>query len=276
MTQNYIEFVIPQLNLWLAEGHKTALLTLVNIDGSAPYPIGSQMLVREDGASYGMITGGCIEAALIEEALRALLANKSHQQRYGKGSPYVDIQLPCGSGLDIVFEPNPDSVQCAQIEQAYKARQRSQLVVAASTPYTRHYLPRRRIALAGEGSIYSVFVPLAEAAGFEVMTVSHNQRDIAFDQWTAAVCLFHDHDKEIGFLSQACQSDSFYVGALGSHRAHSIRLAALSEAGLSEASSDKINSPVGLDIGSETPHEIAVSILAQIISHARQSVPAQC
>lgn len=270
MSQQYIEFVIPQLNLWLAEGHRTALLTLIHIDGSSPYPIASQMLVREDGVNYGMITGGCIEAALTDEALRALKNDRSHQQRYGKGSPYLDIQLPCGSGLDIVFEPNPDREQCIKVEQAYKARQPASLEIVGSSSFVRNYLPRSRIVLIGEGSIYSVFSPLAEAAGFEVVAVEQDQQDISFDQWTAAVCLFHDHDKEIGFLYQACQSNCFYIGALGSKVAHAVRCAALSEKGLGESLLNEIHSPAGLDIGSETPHEIAVSILAQIISQSKQ------
>ena len=270
MRQQYIEFVIPQLNAWLAEGRKTALLTLIHIDGSSPYPIGSQMLVREDGVSYGMITGGCIEAALTDEALRALKINQAHQQRYGKGSPYLDIQLPCGSGLDIVFEPNPDHEQCQKIEKAYRQRQASQLLISATSSYIRQYPPKTRVVLIGEGSIHSVFSPLAEAAGFEVVTVEHNQQDIEFDQWSAAVCLFHDHDKELNFLTDACRSDCFYVGALGSQRAHAMRCVALLERGLTESQLAKIHSPAGLHIGSETPHEIALSILAQIIAEGNK------
>ncbi|NND81732.1 MAG: XdhC family protein [Gammaproteobacteria bacterium] len=265
MDHQYVEFVIPQLNKWSTAGHRTALLTLTHIDGSSPYPIGSQMLVREDGSSYGMITGGCIEAALIDEALAALQAQQNRSQRYGKGSPYIDIQLPCGSGLDIYFDVAPDATQCQQIEGAIEQRQPAELEINSEPPFRRQYLPRRRIVVIGQGSIHAAFLPIARAAGYQVEEVAINQPAIAFDPWTAAVCLFHDHDKELDFLAQACHSNCFYIGALGSHRAHQTRRMALLESGMDDALLEKIHSPAGLDIGSKTPHEIAISILAQIV-----------
>ena len=104
MPTRYVENVLPVLKAWRAEGHATVLATLVAQDGSAPRPRGSQMAIRADGEAVGNLTGGCAEAAIIAEAQARLAAGANRLLRYGKGSPYIDIRLPCGSGIDVFFD----------------------------------------------------------------------------------------------------------------------------------------------------------------------------
>ena len=66
---------------------------------------GAHMGVCEDGESVGSLSGGCIEAAVVAEGLEALKAGSARITRFGKGSHYLDIKLPCGGGLDIHFQP---------------------------------------------------------------------------------------------------------------------------------------------------------------------------
>lgn len=66
---------------------------------------GAHMAVREDGAFVGSLSGGCIEAAVVAEALEALKAGQPRIVRFGEGSRYLDIRLPCGGGLDVHFLP---------------------------------------------------------------------------------------------------------------------------------------------------------------------------
>ena len=88
----------------LEQGHRVALVTLLQIDGSSPRPQGSQLGVADSGQSVGMITGGCAEKAVIAEALQCLENNENKIVRYGVGSPYLDVVLPCGSGIDLFIE----------------------------------------------------------------------------------------------------------------------------------------------------------------------------
>jgi xanthine dehydrogenase accessory factor len=95
--------------------------------------------------------------------------------------------------------------------------------------------------------------------------------DEAFDQLTitsstAVASLTHDPKIDDPALSRALRSPAFYVGALGSQKTHAARRKRLLEAGLSEASIDRIHGPIGLSIGARTPEEIAVSIMAEIIA----------
>jgi len=95
------------------------------------------------------------------------------------------------------------------------------------------------------------------------------------DRRTAVVTLTHDPKLDDPGLEVALKSDAFYVGALGSRKTHSSRVERLTEAGFSESEIAKIHAPVGLAIGSVSPAEIAVSILAQITEVLHKKVEAR-
>ncbi|HYH40062.1 MAG TPA: XdhC/CoxI family protein [Azospirillum sp.] len=95
---------------------------------------------------------------------------------------------------------------------------------------------------------------------------------LAIDARTAVVTLTHDAKLDDPALMVALRSPAFYVGSLGSCRTHAKRLDRLSEQGLSEAELKRIHAPVGLDIGAETPAEIAVSIIAQVVAARRNAL----
>jgi xanthine dehydrogenase accessory factor len=87
---------------------------------------------------------------------------------------------------------------------------------------------------------------------------------LAPDRRTAVVTLTHDPKLDDPALNSALASEAFYIGALGSSRTHGQRLERLREVGRSEEELNRIHGPVGLNIGSISPAEIAVSILGQM------------
>ncbi|HCH55637.1 MAG TPA: xanthine dehydrogenase [Rhodospirillaceae bacterium] len=89
-------------------------------------------------------------------------------------------------------------------------------------------------------------------------------RELDPDRRTAVVTLTHDPKLDDPGLEVALKSDAFYIGSLGSRKTHAGRVERLSAAGFTETEIERIHAPVGLDIGSISPAEIAVSILAQI------------
>lgn len=111
------DFAVPDLidrpalsvmNDWVAEGRNCALLTIIDIDGKSPRSIGAQMVVSANGDMHGYLTGGCLEGelSLVGQGVLEKGANKLF--RYGKDSPFIDIKLPCGSGVDIYFDQGMD------------------------------------------------------------------------------------------------------------------------------------------------------------------------
>ena len=92
---------------------------------------------------------------------------------------------------------------------------------------------------------------------------------LGMDRYTALVALAHVGNIDDEGLEAALKSDSFYIGALGSRRSHEKRLARLKARGIDDATLKRIHGPIGLDIGAVTPPEIAISIVAELVSKRR-------
>lgn len=115
----------------------------------------------------------------------------------------------------------------------------------------------------------------ATAERFPGVTLTHDWPDEAIDRLkldarTAVVTLTHDPKIDDPALERALRSDCFYIGCLGSTRTHKARLARLSEQGFGEKDFARIHGPIGLDIGAQSPAEIAISIVAEVTALLRR------
>ena len=284
---------------------RCALVTLVGIHGAAPRRIGAQMAVTEGGEVAGSFSGGCLDWSVLEEAQRAIADAASRRVRYGTDSPYVDIVLPCGSGLDLQFDGAVPAATVDSIEQAIARREAFDLrwrdasqppdcLPPASTATDELCIRQRpalRLVLAGAGDTLLAMCRLARAADIEVTALSperelhpaldaigvplhvlqaqHALPPLAFDAYTAAITLFHDHDWELPFLQRALASDACLVGAMGSPRAQAQRLEQLQVHGVPDADAARLRSPLGLLPRARDPQELAVSMLAEAMQAYR-------
>lgn len=261
-----------------------ALAVITGIEGPSYRPLGAMMAIDAAGQAWGNLSSGCIERDVILHARQALADGQARQLRYGKGSPFQDLALPCGGGLDILIQPQPDRVALRQAASHLAMRQDARLTIG---PLSLHILPRLRVAIFGKGPEARGFAALSQAAGFLVELFSPDAEtlsgaasghliarpewpaDLAPDARTAVALFFHDHDWEPPLLRAALSSAAFYIGAQGSLRAHQSRCEALSALGVSRDQIDRIAAPFGLIPSARDPQTLAASVLAQILERAR-------
>lgn len=261
------------------------------------------MAIAEDGQWFGYLSGGCAEQAIADEGVKAIKQNQSHSMRYGLGSPYLDIQLPCGAGIDVWFDQQVSQKLISEILAMQALRQRIGLQcqldggeprlanatdgsILEQNSFRRYYLPKRQLTIIGAGPNVSALSKLAQDADYQTLIFTpdaqtlnelSNQGQAAellnsqaqidginFDAYSAAVLMFHEHARETRILQRLLKSDAAYIGALGSQRTHLARTEGLLAQGFSKLQCDRIHGPIGLNIHAKTPSEIAISVLAQL------------
>ena len=148
-------------------------------------------------------------------------------------------------------------------------------------------VPPARVLVIGATHIGQILAQLVQLAGYEVVVIDPRTAfaaetrfpgirldtdwpqdtipKIGLDPYTAVVALAHVGHIDDEALKLAMRSDCFYVGALGSKRNHAKRMQRLKEAGFSDAEAGRINSPIGINIGAQSPPEIAIAIMAQLV-----------
>ena len=98
--------ILDQAAAWLADGKGVAIATVVTTWGSSPRPTGSQLVVDESGAFEGSVSGGCIEGAVVLEALEAIKTGKPKLLDFGVSDEQAwDVGLACGGKVQVYVEP---------------------------------------------------------------------------------------------------------------------------------------------------------------------------
>ena len=97
---------LARLGDWLAEGRKAALATVVSTWGSSPRPVGSHLVICEDGEFHGSVSGGCIEGAVVAEALEVMTEGDGRLMEFGvSDEDALEVGLSCGGAIRVYVEP---------------------------------------------------------------------------------------------------------------------------------------------------------------------------
>lgn len=256
--------------------HGGALCSVVGIDGSWSRRWGAQLAVLPDGTMVGSLADGCLEAALRREAQAG---GAPRVLRYGAGSPFIDIRLPCGSGVEVMVDPAPDAEAISGALAALHRREAAHLPLGEG--HIRRYLPRLRLIVLGSGPEASALAAMGRAQGIDLLLATpHGQNgDLSLalgqhpalptnwapDPWTAIAILFHDHEWEHTLIPWAMASDAFYVGAQGGAKTRANRLGLLASLGFDGPSLARLHSPIGLIPATRTPSVLALSVLAEVV-----------
>lgn len=267
----------------LEDGYVAALVTLVQIHGGAARAIGAQMAVRQDGLYCGFVSGGCTEAAVAAEAVIALQNGTDRNLRFGEGSPFLDIVLPCGGGITLAIHVIRDAAvllrtlaalqQRTPVRLRYHPRQRTLVFEPGEGAtgwqgdcFVRAYRPRQRLLVAGTPMEAGAVARVAAASGYEIIAAEWGRMppQDQLDGDTAVALLFHDIDRELALLERALASPVFYIGALGSRRTHAKRCTVLRQRGYGEADLARIKAPIGIFDKARDANSLALSVVADV------------
>lgn len=289
----------------LAATPEGALAVITGVEGPSYRPVGAMMAVLPGGLRIGMLSSGCIDGDVALHAAEALLDKRPRRLRYGAGSPFMDIELPCGGGLDILILPRPDPMVLQRAVAARAGRRPFSLLVKSDgtlaedqdtlrptgtegDAFRLRLTPELRFLVFGRGPEAATFAAFVRSAGWPIEAFSPDPEslapsgapvtalprpvmpDVEVDPWTAIVLFFHDHDWEPAILAGALTTPAFYIGALGSQRARRVRSARMRELGVSEADIARARGPVGLVPSARDPRTLAASVLAEVLAEAQR------
>ncbi|OAH47614.1 hypothetical protein AX777_25645 [Sphingobium yanoikuyae] len=264
---------------------QVAIATLVEIRGGAARSLGSQVIVLSDGRFAGYVSGGCVEAAVAAEALLAMAEGRDRTVRFGDGSPFLDVVLPCGGGITVAIHVVRRMEEVERALESLRLRQATALrysparqSLALAEPMERAgwvgddfltiYRPSTKVVISGQTIEVRSVARLAECSGFEVTVLAREMGprfigDVV-DPFSAIVLLHHDLEQEMPVLEAALQTSCFYLGALGSRRTHQRRLNRLLRLGHYEPELARIKAPIGLFGPTRDSASLALSILADV------------
>jgi xanthine dehydrogenase accessory factor len=239
------------------EGRKVALATIVRRVGSAPRKDSAKMLVLDDGSTIGSVGGGCVEAEVWGLAKEVLRTRKAKLAKFELNDDSAEEEgLVCGGTVEVFVEPILSDPRLIILGAGHLGKAVADIAQKVAFKVSvvddrESFANRERFPDVDE-------VQLSEFSNaFESTSVDENS-------YVLVVTRGHKHDQAA--TEAAINTRARYVGLVGSRRKIKLIVEALLEKGLPAELFEKLYAPIGLDIGSETPEEIAVSVVAELIA----------
>ena len=332
--------VIEALDRWHGAGLRSAVATVVAIKRSAPRPLGAKMAIASNGMVSGMVSGGCVEGAVIDAAEEVLRGAPPRLLHFGIADEDAwDVGLPCGGEIDVWVDRFDDALACAfgtvtreggravlvtrlddgarMLVDADAAQHGSlgrpdldrevhsvasdliwgdscdQLDVLGVPVFFDVSTPAPRLIIVGAIDLAEALAKVAGISGWRVFVTDPRSRFVTperfpsaervvagwpanaigelggIDRATSIVVLTHDPKIDDAALEVALHSDAAYIGVMGSRRMQARRRTRLLERGFPSSALERLNGPVGLDLGAVTPQETAISIMAEMVAMRR-------
>jgi xanthine dehydrogenase accessory factor len=232
-----------------------ALCTVTKSEGSTPRHVGSKMLVYPDGKFLGTVGGGDLEHRVMDEAWIALTEGTPRTLKYSMVDPSRGDPGVCGGTVEVFVEP---------------------------------ILPPAMVVVIGAGHVGKAVVHLAKWLGFRVavsddreefcnpeatpcadayypLLMAELPNQLKVTRRTYVVVTSRGSNVDAAGLPNLLTSEAAYIGVIGSKRRWLTTVKALKDQGISDDLIGKVHSPMGLELNAETPEEIAVSIMAEIL-----------
>jgi xanthine dehydrogenase accessory factor len=238
-----------------AHNEAGALCTIVSSQGSTPRHTTSKMLVYADGSFVGTVGGGELESRVIQEALGSLNDGKPRLLQYSMTDPARGDPGVCGGQLEVFVEPLIPKPVVVVIGSGH---------VGKAVAHLAHWLGFYVVVNDDRPEFCT---PEAVPGGDEYLPVGMAElpEKMKITPWTYLVLTTRGVDIDVKGLPVLLDTPAAYIGVIGSRRRWTTTRKKLLEDGIPAEKLDRIHSPIGLELNAETPEEIAVSILAELI-----------
>lgn len=240
---------------FLSNGEPIAIATVIRTEGSAPRSVSTKVIIRGDGSIYGTIGGDKLEKAVIRDGLQAIQKRESRVCEYDlllreEGG----IGMPCGGKVSVfidVVNPKPVLIVIGAGYMAAPLVKIGKMCDFQVTVIDPHAKPEEF-----EDADWVINEPVEEA----ISKVKINPETY--------IAIIGRYDQDVPALKSVVNSKARYIGMIGSKKRIALALNNLKQENI-ELDKDKLHSPIGIEIGAETPEEVAISIMAEIIKVRR-------
>jgi xanthine dehydrogenase accessory factor len=238
------------------KGELAALATVIGARGSVPRHEGSKMLVRPDGSFVGTVGGGAMEGLVIKEALEVIAEGKTRRTQYELNDLAAGDPGVCGGTVEIFIEPIAVAPTLLVIGGGHVGKALAELGKWAGF----------RVVLSDDRVEYCRPEYLPGMDGYVVSPPHEVAQRATINGQTYIAAVTRGLPVDIHLIPALLNTNAAYIGLIGSRRRWALTVKALREQyEISDGDLRRIHAPIGLELHAETPKEIALSILAEIV-----------
>lgn len=243
----------------LAEsGEDAAVATVIMVSGSTPREEGAKMLVYGDGRTLGTVGGGNIEKTVTGEALEVIKTGKPKKLEY-KLNPKGELGMICGGDTEVFVEPVTAAPRLFIFGAGHIGVPLSKMAAMADF----------KVVVVDDRAEYATKERFPDAVEFIVSDFKSAFDKIKVSPGSFIVIVTHGHKGDEAALEGALRTPAKYIGMIGSRTKNQAVYGHLLAKGFTQPELDKVHAPIGLNIRAQTPEEIAVSILGEMVQVRR-------
>lgn len=244
----------------LGRGEPLALVTVVRVNGAAPCAPGTRLLVHADGDLGGTLGGATTDARARDDALAALASGETRLLTYHLDPDLGESVGSCGATLEVFVEPLRPEPRLLVLGSGYVAQALAHLALPLGW----------RVTLIDDRSEFTREARLPEGVVAQVGELPGLLAAAQPDAASAVVIVTRGHRSDQDALRAALETPAGYIGMIGSPSKVRNIFRALLKAGVPAEQLARVHAPIGLDLGAETPDEIALSIAAELLAWRRE------
>ncbi len=239
----------------IAQGGSAALCVIVKTAGSTPRREGAKMLVYGDGRTQGTIGGGEMESRVIKEALEAINEGKPRLVKYAMTDPAKGDPGVCGGQLEVYVEPILSQATVVVVGCGHVGKAVAELAKWLGF----------RVVVSDDREGFATPEQIPDADIHHTGSFAELSNDVVIHENTYIVATTRNVKIDVEGLPNILETPAAYIGVIGSKKRWETTRKKLIKISVSKKNVDRVVSPIGLELNAETPEEIALSIMAEII-----------